>query len=146
LQRIGSSKGGQGEGGRYVSQSYRLRGDLMSSLKGDTGDRRGDTGDHFKGDLMSPEPRKLGTLEENLPSGSTTRLGSPPKGAPSASTPNSSGRISDALLARVQLLDEGAERRSRHDGSEYVELSDGTELPNSTRAEMWTRYSPEARY
>ena len=95
---------------------------------------------------MSPEPKKLGTREENLPSGSTTRLGSPPKGAPSAPSPNRSGRISDALLARVQLLDEGAERRTRHDGTEWIELSDGEALPNSTRAEMWTRYSPEARY
>ena len=35
LQRVGSSKGGQ-EGRRYLSQSYRLRGDLMSPLRGDT--------------------------------------------------------------------------------------------------------------
>ena len=36
LQRVGSSKGGQEEGRRYPSQSYRLRGDLMSPLRGDT--------------------------------------------------------------------------------------------------------------
>jgi hypothetical protein len=59
LQRVGSSKGGQEEGRRYPSQSYRLRGDLMSPLRGDTDDRRGDTDDTNRGDLMSPEPRKL---------------------------------------------------------------------------------------
>jgi hypothetical protein len=94
---------------------------------------------------MSPEPRKLRTWEENLPSGSTTRLASPRNSDASASKP-SSGRISDALLARVQELDPDAERKSRYDGSHYIELSDGQELPNSTRAEMWCRYSPEARY
>jgi hypothetical protein len=59
LQRVGSSKGGQEEGRRYPSQSYRLRGDLRSPLRGDTDDRRGDTDDTNRGDLMSPEPRKL---------------------------------------------------------------------------------------
>jgi hypothetical protein len=145
LERVGSSKGGRPEG-RYVSQSYRLKGDLMSPLKGDTGDPRGDTGDHLKGDLMSPEPRKLGTWEENLPSGSTTRLASPLKGDASAPTPSARGRISDDLLAQVRELDPEAERHTRHDGSEWIELSDGESLPNAQRALMFTRYSPEARY
>jgi hypothetical protein len=95
---------------------------------------------------MSPEPRKLGTREENLPSGSTTRLASPPKGDASAPTPNTSGRISDALLAQVRELDPEAERHTRYDGSEWIELSDGEPLPNAQRALMFTRYSPEARY
>jgi hypothetical protein len=146
LQRVGSSKGGQEEGRRYPSQSYRLRGDLMSPLRGDTGDRRGDTDDTNRGDLMSPESRKLGTREENLPSGSTTRLASPPKGDASAPTPAASGRISDDLLARVRELDPEAERHTRHDRSEWIELSDGQPLPNAQRALMFTRYSPEARY
>jgi len=123
LQRVGSSKGGQEEGRRYPSQSYRLR-----------------------GDLMSPEPRKLGTREENLPSGSTTRLASPPRGDASAPTPSAKGRISDDLLAQVRELDPEAERHTRHDGSEWIELSDGEPLPNAQRALMFTRYSPEARY
>ena len=139
LQRVGSSKGGQEEGRRYPSQSYRLRGDLTSPLRGDTDDTN-------RGDLMSPEPRKLGTREENLPSGSTTRLASPPKGDASAPTPSAKGRISDDLLAQVRELDPEAERHTRHDGSEWIELSDGEPLPNAQRALMFTRYSPEARY
>jgi hypothetical protein len=139
LQRVGSSKGGQEEGRRYPSQSYRLRGDLMSPLRGDTDDTN-------RGDLMSPEPRKLGTREENLPSGSTTRLASPPKGDASAPTPSASGRISDDLLAQVRELDPEAERHTRHDGSEWIELSDGQPLPNAQRSLMFTRYSAEARY
>jgi hypothetical protein len=95
---------------------------------------------------MSPEPRKLGTREENLPSGSTTRLASPPKGDASAPTPSASGRISDDLLAQVRELDPEAKRHTRHDGSEWIELSDGQPLPNAQRALMFTRYSPEARY
>jgi hypothetical protein len=146
LQRVGSSKGGQEEGRRYPSQSYRLRGDLMSPLRGDTDDRRGDTGDTNRGDLMSPEPRKLGTREENLPSGSTTRLASPPKSDASAPTPNRSGRISDELLAQVRELDPDAERRIRHDGSQWIELSDGEPLPNALRALMFCRYAPETRW
>jgi hypothetical protein len=124
LQRVGSSKGGQEEGRRYPSQSYRLRGDLMSPL-------RGDTDDPNRGDLMSPEPRKLGTREENLPGGSTTRLASPPKGDASAQAPSASGRISDDLLAQVRELVPEAERHTRHDGSEWIELSDGESLPNA---------------
>jgi hypothetical protein len=146
LQRVGSSKGGQEEGRRYPSQSYRLRGDLTSPLRGDTDDRRGDTDGTNRGDLMSPEPRKLGTREENLPSGSTTRLASPPRGDASAPTPSAKGRISDDLLAQVRELDPEAERHTRHDGSEWIELSDGEPLPNAQRALMFTRYSPEARY
>jgi hypothetical protein len=146
LQRVGSSKGGQEEGRRYPSQSYRLRGDLMSPLRGDTDDRRGDTDDTNRGDLMSPEPRKLEPGKKNLPSGSTTRLASPPKGDASAPTPAASGRISDDLLAQVRELDPEAERHTRHDGSEWIELSDGQPLPNAQRALMFTRYSPEARY
>jgi Helix-turn-helix domain len=150
LQRVGSKFGGRPEG-HYRSQFYRLRGDLMSPLDGAPGvtqeTTRGDTDDHLKGDLMSPEPRKLGTWEENLPSGSTNRLAPPPQsGGASTQTPNRSGRISDALLARVRELDPDAERRTRHDGTEWIELSDGEALPNSKRAEMWTRYSPEATY
>ena len=146
LQRVGSSKGGQEEGRRYPSQSYRLRGDLTSPLRGDTDDRRGDTDDTNRGDLMSPEPRKLEPGKKNLPSGSTTRLASPPKGDASAPTPATSGRISDDLLAQVRELDPEAERHTRHDGSEWIELSDGQPLPNAQRALMFTRYSPEARY
>ena len=146
LQRVGSSKGGQEEGRRYPSQSYRLRGDLTSPLRGDIESRRGDTGDPNRGDPMSPEPRKLGIREENLPSGSTTRLASPPKGDASAPTPSAKGRISDDLLAQVRELDPEAERHTRHDGSEWIELSDGQPLPNAQRAVMWCRYSPEARY
>jgi hypothetical protein len=135
LQRVGSKFGGRPEG-HYRSQFYRLRGDLMSPLDGQPGvtqeTTRGDTDDRLKGDLMSPEPRKLGTREENLPSGSTTRLASPRNSDASASTPNRSGRISDALLARVRELDPDAERQTRQDGSEWIELSDGTPLPNST--------------
>jgi hypothetical protein len=145
LQRVGSSKGGQEEGRRYPSQSYRLRGDLMSPLRGDTDDRRGDTDDTNRGDLMSPEPRKLEPGKKNLPGGSTTRLASPPKGDASAPTPAASGRISDDLLAQVRELDPEAERHTRHDGSEWIELSDGESLPNAQRALMFTRYSPEAR-
>jgi helix-turn-helix protein len=146
LQRVGSSKGGQEEGRRYPSQSYRLRGDLMSPLRGDTDDRRGDTDDTNRGDLMSPEPKKLEPGKKNLPGGSTTRLASPPKGDASAPTPSASGRISDDLLAQVRELDPEAERHTRHDGSEWIELSDGQSLPNAKRAVMWCRYSPEARY
>jgi hypothetical protein len=146
LQRVGSSKGGQEEGRRYPSQSYRLRGDLMSPLRGDTDDRRGDTDDHHRGDVRSPEPRKLGTREENLPSGSTTRLASPPNSDASAPTPNSSGRISDELFAAVRELDPDAERHTRHDGSQWVELSDGSPLPNAQRALMFSRYAPETRW
>ena len=146
LQRVGSSKGGQEEGRRYPSQSYRLRGDLMSPLRGDRDDRRGDTDDTNRGDLMSPEPRKLEPGKKNLPGGSTTRLAAPPKDAASAPTPSASGRISDDLLAQVRELDPEAERHTRHDGSEWIELSDGESLPNAQRALMFTRYSPEARY
>jgi hypothetical protein len=146
LQRVGSSKGGQEEGRRYPSQSYRLRGDLMSSLRGDTDDRRGDTDDTNRGDLMSPEPRKLGTREENLPSGSTTRLASPPSNDASVPTPSAKGRISDDLLAQVRELDPEAERHTRHDGSQWIELSDGSPLPNAQRALMFCRYAPEARW
>ena len=146
LQRVGSSKGGQEEGRRYPSQSYRLRGDLMSPLRGDTDDRRGDTDDTNRGDLRSPEPKKLEPGKKNLPGGSTTRLAAPPKGAASAPTPAASGRISDDLLDRVRELDSEAERHTRHDGSEWIELSDGQPLPNATRAVMWCRYSPEARW
>jgi hypothetical protein len=146
LQRVGSSKGGQEEGRRYPSQSYRLRGDLMSPLRGDTDDRRGDTDDTNRGDLMSPEPKKLEPGKKNLPGASTTRLASPPKGAASAPTPAASGRISDDLLAQVRELDPEAERHTRHDGSEWIELSDGQPLPNAKRAVMWCRYSPEARW
>jgi helix-turn-helix protein len=144
LQRVGSSKGGRPEG-HYRSQFYRLRGDLMSPLKGDTEVPKGDTDDHLKGDLMSPESKDLDLEPEkkNLPSGSTTRLASPPKGDPSASTANSSGRISDALLAQVRELDPDAERKSRHDGSEFIELSDGEALPNSNRAYHWCHIGPE---
>jgi Helix-turn-helix domain len=145
IQRVGSSKGGRPEG-RYLSQSYRLRGDLMSPLKGDTRDPRGDMSDHLKGDLMSPEPRKLGTREENLPSGSTTRLASPPNSDASAPTPSASGRISDDLLAQVRELDPEAERHTRHDGSQWIELSDGLPLPNGQRALMFCRYAPETRW
>jgi hypothetical protein len=146
LQRVGSSKGGQEEGRRYPSQSYRLRGDLMSPLRGDISSRRGDTDDPNRGDLMSPEPKNLEPGKKNLPSGSTTRLASPPKGDASAPTPSASGRISDDLLAQVRELDPEAERHTRHDGSEWIELSDGQPLPNAQRALMFTRYSPEARY
>jgi hypothetical protein len=146
LQRVGSSKGGQEEGRRYPSQSYRLRGDLMSPLRGDTAHRRGDPDDTNRGDLMSPEPRKLEPGKKNLPSGSTTRLASPPKGDASAPTPSASSRISDDLLAQVRELDPEAQRRTRHDGSEWIELSDGQPLPNARRALMFTRYSPEVRY
>jgi hypothetical protein len=97
-------------------------------------------------DVATPEPRKLEPGKKNLPGGSTTRLAPPPKGGASAPTPNSSGRISDALLAQVRELDPEAERRTRHDGSEWIELSDGEALPNSQRAVMWLRYSPQARY
>jgi hypothetical protein len=146
LQRVGSSKGGQEEGRRYPSQSYRLRGDLMSPLRGDTDDRRADTDDTNRGDLMSPEPRKLEPGKKNLPSGSTTRLASPPKGDASAPTPAASGRISDDLLAQVRELDPEAERHTRHDGSQWIELSDGSPLPNAQRALMFCRYAPEARW
>jgi hypothetical protein len=146
LQRVGSSKGGQEEGRRYPSQSYRLRGDLMSPLRGDTDDRRGDTDGTNRGDLMSPEPRKLGTREENLPSGSTTRLASPPSNDASVPTPSAKGRISDDLLAQVRELDPEAERHTRDDGSQWIELSDGSPLPNAQRALMFCRYAPEARW
>jgi hypothetical protein len=146
LQRVGSSKGGQEEGHRYPSQSYRLRGDLRSPLRGDRDDRRGDTDDTSRGDLMSPEPRKLEPGKKNLPGGSTTRLASPPEGDASVPTPAASGRISDDLLAQVRELDPEAQRHTRHDGSEWIELSDGEPLPNAQRALMFTRYSPEARY
>jgi hypothetical protein len=95
---------------------------------------------------MSPEPRKLEPGKKNLPGGSTTRLASPPKGDASAPTPAASGRISDDLLAQVRELDPEAKRHTRHDGSEWIELSDGAPLPNAQRALMFTRYSPEARY
>jgi Helix-turn-helix domain len=146
LQRVGSSKGGQEEGRRYPSQSYRLRGDLMSPLRGDTESRRGDTESTNRGDVMSPEPRKLEPGKENLPSGSTTRLASPPNSDASAPTPNSSGRISDELLAAVRELDPEAERHTRHDGSQWIELSDGSPLPNAQRALMFCRYAPETRW
>jgi len=146
LQRVGSDKGGQGPGRHYPSQSYRLRGDVMSPLRGDTDDRRGDTDDHNRGDMTSPEPKDLEPGKKNLPSGSTTRLASPPNSDASAPTPSASGRISDDLLAAVRELDPDAERRTRHDGSEWIELSDGEPLPNAQRALMFTRYSPEARY
>jgi hypothetical protein len=146
LRRVGSSKGGQEEGRRYPSQSYRLRGDLMSPLRGDISSRRGDTDDPNRGDLMSPEPKKLEPGKKNLPGGSTTRLASPPNSDASAPTPAAKGRISDDLFARVRELDPEAQRHTRHDGSEWIELSDGSPLPNAQRALMFCRYAPEARW
>jgi hypothetical protein len=153
LERVGSSKGGQEEGRRYPSQSYRLRDDLLPPRPGvSSGHPSGVSQMTNRGVIEVPTGVSSGhpnlgsrTREENLPSGSTTRLGSRRNSDPSRRSPTGSGRISDALLARVRDLDPDAERMSRHDGSEYIELSDGQELPNSHRAEMWCRYSPEAR-
>jgi hypothetical protein len=150
VQRVGSTKGGQEPGGHYPTQQYLLRADVASPLPGcnrvDVASEQGGRGIRNRVDVASPEPRKLEPRKENLPSGSTTRLAPPPNGGASAPTPNSSGRISDALLAQVRELDPEAERRTRHDGSEWIELSDGEALPNAQRAVMWLRYSPEARY
>jgi DNA-binding MarR family transcriptional regulator len=151
LQRIGSSKGGQDERGRYLSQSYRLRDDLQTGVSSGHPSRVSET--TTRGVVEVPTGVSSGhpnlgsrTTEENLRSGSTTPLASPRNSNASTKTPSRSGRISDALLDRVRELDPDAERKSRYDGSHYIELSDGEELPNSTRAEMWCRYSPEARY
>jgi hypothetical protein len=150
LRRVGSDKGGQGPGRHYPSQSYRLRDDLRSPLPRKAGvtetTNRGDRGDTNRGDLMSPEPRKLEPEKKNLPSGSTTRLASLFEGDASAPTPSVKGRISDDLLAQVRELDPEAERHTRHDGSQWIELSDGSPLPNAQRALMFCRYAPEARW
>jgi hypothetical protein len=154
VQRVGSSKGGQEPGGHYPTQRYLLRADVASPLPGcnrvDVASEQGGRGVRNRVDVATPEPRKLEPRKTNLPSGSTTRLASPPtSGDASAATPTrgkGGGRISDALLAQVRELDPDAERRTRHDGSEWIELSDGEPLPNAQRAAMWLRYSPDARY
>jgi len=46
----------------------------------------------------------------------------------------------------VRELDPEAQRHTRHDGSQWIELSDGEPLPNAQRAVMWCRYAPEARW
>ena len=84
---------------------------------------------------------KLGTREENLPSGSTGsrhHQGDAPPQPPVAASPTT-------CSPRCASWTE-AERHTRHDGSEWIELSDGQPLPNAQRALMFTRYSPEARY
>ncbi len=69
-----------------------------------------------------------------------------PNGDASADTPNRRGRISDALLAQVRAIDPDAVRETHHDGSQYIWLSDGQELPNSRQVWRWLNYSPEAQY
>jgi Helix-turn-helix domain len=110
FRRVGSSKGGRPDG-RYRSQSYRLRGDLMSPLNGPRRvtqeTAKGDTNDHLKGDLMSPEPRKLGTWEGE-PSDWFHQSGRvPPEGNPTAPVhPYSRMR---PFLVQVLAEDDGAE-------------------------------------
>jgi hypothetical protein len=151
LQRVGSSKGGQEPGRRYPSQSYRLRADLTGVSSGHPSGVSADTDRGVTEDrpgVSSGHPN-LGsrTEEENLPVGSTNRLASPPQsGDASAGNPSAAGRISDDLLAEVRIYDPGAERQTRPDGSEWVELSDGAALPNARRALMFTRYNPATRH
>jgi hypothetical protein len=54
-----------------------------------------------------------------------------------AGLPPSSGHISDALLGRIHELDPDAERKTRRDGSQFIELSNGEWLPNARQALEW---------
>jgi Helix-turn-helix domain len=150
VERVGSRWGGRQEGGHYPTQQYRLRlggtsGPPSDEVRGDTDDSQGGHEVRLGGTSGPPnlgfEPGK-----KNLPSGSTTRLASPLNGDASAATPSAAGRISDDLLAQVQEVDPGAERKTRHDGSQWIELSDGEPLPNAQRAVMFCRYAPETRW